>query len=125
MAPSPWSTWVKWNSTIEQTLTDAQHLAAGEATVAEARANARKSGMAGVLDIVALSDRQLLGRCWLLSHDELHRHFGSKNPHKKAIEAGQAAFIQALERGQAVAITAFTKGVPTAVLFAGCPERGA
>ncbi len=114
---------MKWNGTIEQTLLDGQHLLAGEATVADARVRAARSGTPSLLDVVTLTDRPFLGRCWVLSHDELHHHFGSKMPPKRAIEAGSASFIAKLEEAQAVAITAFTKGVPTAVLFAGKATR--
>ena len=37
----------------------------------------------------------------------LHRHFGSKTPPRKGIEAGREAFVTRLERGQ----------VPSAVMF--------
>ncbi len=123
MASAVWTTWVKWNASMEQTLVDGQHQAAGEVPVAEARMAAARAGTAGLLDVMTLTDRPFLGRCWVLSQDELHRHFGSKTPHKRAIEAGSASFLDALEDAQAVAITAFTKGMPTAVLFAGKPSR--
>jgi len=123
VASSVWSTWVKWSGSIEQTLLDGQHLLAGETTIAEARERAARSGQPSLLDVVTLTDRPFLGRCWVLSHDELHHHFGSKTPPKRAIEAGSASFIERLEEAQAVAITAFTRGVPSAVLFAGKPPR--
>jgi hypothetical protein len=119
MTAAAWSTWVKWNGTIEQTLIDGQHEAAGEATIAEARKRAAKAGAGGILTVDTLTDRQLLGRIWVLSADELHHHFGSKHPPKKAIEAGQTAFLKHLEEGQAVAVIAYGRGVPTAVWFAG------
>ncbi len=117
--PSSWTTWVKWSGSVEQTLLDGQHRLAGEATVADARAKAAKAGTASLLDVVTLTDRPFLGRCWVLSADELHRYFGSKVPHKKAIEAGIDSFIRKLEPDQAVAITAYARGLPTAVLFVG------
>jgi hypothetical protein len=120
---SAWSTWVRWNGSIEQTLVDGHHLAAGEASIAEARKAAQKAGAGGLLEVMTLTDRPFLGRCWVLSQDELHRHFGSKTPHKKAIEAGAESFLRTLDEAQAVALTAFTKGVPTAVLFAGKSGR--
>jgi hypothetical protein len=114
-----WGSWVKWNQDLEQTLDDGQILAAGEATVAEARSRAKKAGVPSILDVVTLTDRPLLGRCWVLSHDELHHHFGSKTPPRKAIEAGQEAFLARLEPDQHVAVTAYGRGQPIAVLFAG------
>jgi hypothetical protein len=114
-----WHQWVKWNGSMRQTLADAQHLAAGEATIAEAK---KAAGANGVLMVDQLSDHPMLGRIWVLSADELHHHFGSKQPPKKAIEADHDAFVEGLERGQAVAVTAFLKGQPIAVLFAGQPD---
>ena len=122
MIAAAWSTWVKWNGSIEQTLIDGHHQLAGDATIAEARRLGVKAGTPSLLDVVVLDDRPRLGRCWVLSQKELHQHFGSKTPARKAIEAGSATFIQKLEAAQAVAITAFTRGVPTAVLFAGKPD---
>jgi hypothetical protein len=119
MVSAGWSTWVKWNSTIEQTLIDGQHQAAGDATIADARRRAAKAGAGGILTVDTLTDRQLLGRIWVLSADDLHHHFGSKHPPRKAIEAGQTAFLKGLEHGQAVAVIAYGRGVPTAVWFAG------
>lgn len=115
----PWSAWVPWSGSIEKSLADAQHAAAGEKSLADAK----KSGR-GILSLDVLSDHQMLGRCWVLTPAELHQHFGSKTPPKKAIEAGQEAFVEDLEAGQAVAVTAYARGLPTAVLFAGRPERG-
>jgi hypothetical protein len=115
---SSWTNWVKWNSSIEQTLLDGQHQLAGDTTVAAARAKAAKAGTASLLDVVNLTDKPFLGQCWVLSADELHRYFGSKTPPKKAIEAGIESFMSKLEKEQAVAITSFTKHLPTSVLFA-------
>jgi hypothetical protein len=119
VASSAWSTWVKWAGTIEQTLVAGHHQLAGEATIADARARALKEGRASLLDVMVLTDRPFLGRCWVLAGDELHRYFGSKNPPKRAIEAGLDSFIAKLEEDQSVAVIAYTKGLPTAVLFAG------
>lgn len=119
MSNSSWSTWVKWDGSIEKTLADGQHLASGELSVAEARKRAGPKGTASILDVVTLDDQQHLGRCWVLGPTELHRHFGSKTPPRKAIEAGREAFLQKLEPGQAVAVTAYTRGLPSVVLFAG------
>ena len=116
-----WRTWAKWHDSMEQTLSDAQHLAAGEASIADARKAASKTGTPGILTVDQLADHQMLGRIWVLSASELHDHFGSKTPSKKAIEA-DTVFLERLEPGQAVAVTAFLKGQPTTVLFAGQPE---
>jgi hypothetical protein len=113
-----WTTWVKWNRTMEQTLEDGQQQVAGDATIADARKAAAKKGQPSVLDVVTLTDKPFLGRCWVLSPDELHHHFGSKHPPRAAIEAGSASFVAKLEPAQAVAITSYTKGMPTAVMFA-------
>jgi hypothetical protein len=113
-----WTTWVKWNGTIEQTLIDGHHQVSGEATIAEARKVMLKKGQPSLLDVVTLTDKPFLGQCWVLSHAELHQHFGSKQPPRAAIEAGCASFIAKLDPAQSVAITAYTKGVPTAVMFA-------
>lgn len=120
-----WSTWVKWSGSIEQTLIDGQHLAAGDATVAEARKRASKVGAHGILTVHQLADHDMLGRVWVLSPADLHRHFGSKTPTRKAIEADHDTFIERLEEGQAVAITAFNRGQAMAVLFAGKAEQRA
>lgn len=120
-----WSMWVKWNGSMEQTLVDGQHLAAGDESLAEARARAAKAGAASILSIHTLADHQMLGRIWVLSPAELHHHFGSKAPTKKAIEAGQETFIDGLEEGQSVAVTAYLRGQPAVVLFAGQPDRRA
>ena len=114
-----WSTWANWNGTIEQTLADAQHAAAGDSSLADAKKAANKTGTPGILTVDTLADHQMLGRCWVLSPAELHQHFGSKTPHKKAIEVGQDAFVNGLEEGQAIAVTAWSRGMPVAVLFAG------
>lgn len=119
MASAPWSTWVKWNGSVEQTLLDGQHLAAGEGTIADARKRAAKAGGGSILTVDTVSDRPFLGRCWVLSGEELHQHFGSRTPPKKAIEAGQASFLEKLEPGQSVAIIAYGRGVAAAVLFGG------
>lgn len=114
-----WSLWATWNGSMEQTLADAQHTAAGETSLADAKKTALKTGMPGILTVDTLADHQMLGRCWVLTPGELHDVFGSKTPPKKAIEAGQQAFVEGLEPGQAVAVTAFARGMPSAVLFAG------
>ncbi len=114
-----WSTWATWNGSIEQTLTDAQHAAAGQASLADAKKAALQKGEPGILTVHTLADHRMLGRCWVLSPNELHDSFGSKMPPKKAIEAGQASFVERLEPGQAIAITAYARGMPSAVLFAG------
>ncbi|MEW5740771.1 MAG: hypothetical protein AB1938_17720 [Myxococcota bacterium] len=114
-----WSTWVKWSGSMEQTLIDGQHQAAGELTIAEARRREAKSGAPGILSVHQLADHDMLGRVWVLSPAELHRYFGSKTPTRKAIEADHDAFISRLEEGQAVAVTAYLRGQAMAVLFAG------
>lgn len=113
-----WRMWVKWNGSMEQTLIDGQHLAAGDATVAEATKVASRTGAPGILTVHQLADHDMLGRVWVLSASELHDRFGSKTPTKKAID-GDPVFVDKLEPGQAVAVTAFLRGQPTAVLFAG------
>ncbi|MBX7101028.1 MAG: hypothetical protein K1X89_25150 [Myxococcaceae bacterium] len=119
MATTSWSTWVKWDGSIEKTLAEGQHVASGELSVAEVRQRAGGKGTASILDVVTLDDRAHLGRCWVLGAPELHRHFGSKTPPRKAIEAGREAFLAKLEPGQAVAVTAYSRGMPSVVLFAG------
>lgn len=114
---------MKWAGSMEQTLLDGQHHAAGDGTIAEARKRAGRSGAPGLLTVDQLADHQMLGRVWVLSPAELHRHFGSKTPTRKAIEADHDTFIARLEEGQAVAITAFLRGQAMAVLFAGKPEK--
>jgi hypothetical protein len=123
MASTVWSAWVKWDDNMEKTLADGQHLASGDLSVAEARKKGGARGTASILDVVTLDDKPHLGRCWVLSTAELHQHFGSKTPPKRAIEAGADAFVAKLERGQSVAVTAYTRGLPTAVLFAGRTEN--
>lgn len=118
-----WSTWQKWNGSMEQTLSDAQHAAAGEASLAEAKKKALKAGTPGVLLVDVLADHQMLGRIWVLSPDELHARFGSKTPTRKALEADHDAFVQHLEPGQAIAVTAYLKHQPVVVLFAGNTDR--
>ena len=113
---------MNWDGSVEKTLNAGQHQAAGEQSVAEARKRAGPRGTASILDVVTLDDRPHLGRCWVLDGNELHRHFGSKTPHKKAIDAGSESFIARLERGQAIAVTAYARGLPCAVLFAGRTE---
>jgi hypothetical protein len=108
---------------MEQTLADGQRVAAGELGLAEASKRATRDGGPGILLVHQLADHRMLGRVWVLSGDELHQHFGSKTPAKKAIEADHEHFISKLERGQAVAVTAFLKGQPTVVLFGGQTER--
>lgn len=119
---SPWQQWAKWNGTIEQTFIDAQHVAAGDASLAEAQQLAKRDGAPGILTVHELADHRMLGRVWVLSGEELHRHFGAKAPSRKAIEADHDTFVQRLEPGQAVAIIAYQLGQPAAVLFAGQPE---
>ena len=119
MKTQSWSGWTKWNSTIKQTLDDAQKLAAGDASIAEFRKRAGEAGTNGVLDVYALSEKAKPGSCWVLSAAELHQHFGSKAPNKHAIEGGIESFLAKLGKGEAVAVTAWTRGVPSAVLFAG------
>lgn len=114
-----WSGWTKWNGTIKQTLDDAQKTAAGDASIAEFRKRAGDKPTNGVLDVYGIGEKAKAGSCWVLSSDELHEHFGSKAPHKKAIEGGIASFLTKLGKGEAVAITAWDRGAPTAVLFAG------
>jgi len=118
-----WSTWVKWVGSIEQTLAIGQQLASGDASVAEARERGGPQGTASILDVVTLDDLPHLGRCWVLDGHELHQHFGSKTPPKRAVDAGRAAFVEKLQRGQAIAVTAFARGLPSAVLFAGRTEN--
>lgn len=108
---------------MEQTLSAGHHLAAGDASLAEARRKALATGAPGILTVDQLADHQMLGRIWVLSPAELHHHFGSKKPAKKAIDADHEAFVGKLERGQAIAVTAFLRGLPTAVLFAGQTDR--
>ena len=122
MASTVWSTWVNWEGSVEKTLAAGQHLAASDVSVAEARKRAGPKGTASILDVVTLDDQPHLGRCWVLAGEELHRHFGSKTPPKKAVDAGREAFVAKLERGQAIAVTAYTRGMPSAVLFAGKTE---
>ena len=119
MKTQSWSGWTKWNSTIKQTLDDAQKLAAGDASIAEFRKRAGEAGTNGVLDVYSLSEKAKPGSCWVLSAAELHQHFGSKAPNKHAIEGGIESFLAKLGKGEAVAVTAWTRGVPSAVLFAG------
>jgi len=114
--------WVKWNESMDRTLVDAEHLAAGDETIAEARERAAKAGTASILSVLTLADHKMLGRIWVLSPAELHEHFGSKTPARKVIEGGQETFIARLEKGQAVAVTAFLRGQAIMVLFAGQPD---
>lgn len=114
---------MKWEGDMDKTLAAGQHVAAGDLSVAEARRQGGVKGTASILDVVTLDDQPHLGRCWVLAAAELHHHFGSKTPPKRAIDAGREALVAGLERGQAVAITAFTRGLPTAVLFAGRTDR--
>ena len=78
MATKSWSEWTKWNTTIKQTLDDAQKLAAGDASIAEFRKRAGKAPTNGVLDVYALAEKPKSGSCWVLTVTELHEHFGSK-----------------------------------------------
>jgi hypothetical protein len=119
MPTQSWSGWTKWNGSIKQTLDDAQKLAAGDASIAEFRKRAGKTPTNGVLDVYALGEKAKAGSCWVLTAAELHEHFGSKVPNKKAIEGGIESFLTKLGKGQAVAVTSYARGVPSAVLFAG------
>lgn len=116
MAPARWSTWTKWNRNLLQTLGDAQRAQAGDASIDEA---AERSTTPSVLDVHELGSKRAAGICWVLSAAELHHHFGSKTPSKKAIEGGAEKFVGQLKKGEAVAVTAYLKGLPCAVLFAG------
>jgi hypothetical protein len=113
-----WSGWTKWNGNIEQTLDDAQKAAAGGSSIAEFRKRAAKGTSNGVLDVYALGAKKK-GSCWVLTAAELHEHFGSKAPSKKAIEGGIESFLAKLGKGEAVAVTSYARGLPAAVLFAG------
>ncbi|MBL8952040.1 MAG: hypothetical protein JNK82_14750 [Myxococcaceae bacterium] len=115
-ADSHWSTWAKWNRDVQHSLADAQVAHAGDDSVDEARA---KQTAQSVLDVHQLGAKKGAGTCWVLSGDELHTHFGSKNPSKKAIEAGAASFVAKLKSREAVAVTAYHHAQPVAVLFAG------
>ncbi len=119
MATKSWSEWTKWNTTLKQTLDDAQKLAAGDASIAEFRKRAGKAPTNGVLDVYALAEKKKAGSCWVLTGAELHEHFGSKAPSKRAIEGGLESFLSKLGKGESVAVTAFARGLPSAVLFAG------
>lgn len=121
MKAQSWSGWTKWNGTIKQTLDDAQKLAAGDASIAEFRKAAGKASTHSVLDVYALTEKAKAGSCWVLTGAELHEHFGSKAPNKRAIEGGIEGFLSKLGKGEAVAVTAWARGVPSAVLFAGWP----
>lgn len=114
-----WNGWTKWNGTIKQTLDDAQKTAAGDASIAEFRKRAGTKPTSGVLDVYVLGEKAKPGSCWVLSPDELHEHFGSKAPHKRAIEGGIESFLAKLGKGEQVAITAWDRGAPSSVLFAG------
>lgn len=122
MSSTVWSSWVTWEGSMEKTLAKGQQTAAGELSVADARKKGGARGTGSILDVVLLDDQPHLGRCWVLSSNELHQHFGSKTPPKKGIEAGREAFVGRLERGQAIAVTAYLRGQPCAVLFAGRSE---
>ena len=113
-----WSGWTKWNANIEQTLDDAQKAAAGGASIAEFRKKTKNSGTNGVLDVIGVGMKKK-GNCWVLTAAELHEHFGSKAPSKKAIEGGIESFLAKLGKGEAVAVTSYARGLPAAVLFAG------
>jgi hypothetical protein len=123
MAPQSWHSWSRWNSTIAQTLDDAQKAAAGDESVAQKRKLAGDDGTRSVLDVYSFAQKAEAGKCWVLSAGELHQHFGSKLPTKKVIESGLKQFLETLERGEAVAVTAYVRGAPSAVLFAGWPSE--
>jgi hypothetical protein len=112
-----WSGWTKWNANIQQTLDDAQKAAAGGVSIAEFRKKTKGTGN-GVLDVIAVGAKKK-GHCWVLTAAELHEHFGSKAPSKKAIEGGIESFLAKLGKGEAVAVTSYARGLPAAVLFAG------
>ena len=117
MAPARWSSWAKWNQNVNLTLADAQRAFCGDDSLDEARERAK--GQSTVLDVHELSAKRGPGLCWVLTPAELHQHFGSKTPSKKAIEAGAASFIARLQKSEAVAVTAYLQKQPCAVLFAG------
>lgn len=116
-----WRVWTRWNDSMAKTLSDAQHAAAGDLSLSEARKAAAKTGEPAILNFDQLADHDMLGRIWVLTGEDLHRCFGSRTPSKKAIES-DTVFLEGLEAGQAVAVTAFSTGKPAAVLFAGQPE---
>lgn len=116
MAKDRWSCWAKWNRTLEQTLADAQRAQAGDDSIDEAR---ERATTLSVLDVHVLGSRRGAGVCWVLSPAELHQHFGSKTPGKKAIEGGVDRFVAKLKPGESVAVTAYLRALPIAVLFAG------
>jgi len=113
-----WKSWRSFNKTVEQTLDDVQHEVAGDEPIAAVRKRAGKKGTNTVLDVDALSPKEKPGMCWVLGHDDLHLHFGSKHPTKRAIEGGIDQFL-VKHPGRAVAVTAYARGLPSAVLFAG------
>jgi hypothetical protein len=117
MASTAWSIWVKWNQNIGQTLADAQRTYAGDESVEEARERSRT--VPSVLHTHELGAKKTAGVCWVLSAAELHEHFGSKTPSKKAIEAGAATFVARLGKNESVAVTAYLRAMPCAVMFAG------
>lgn len=116
-ATKRWSSWAKWNENLQLTLADAQRSFAGEQSIDEARR--RSKGVPSVLDLHEIADKRRAGVCWVLSSDELHEHFGSKAPTKKAIEAGAESFIARLAPDESVAVIAYLRSMPCAVLFAG------
>jgi len=115
--PTRWSRWAKWNRDVLHTLADAQREHAGDDSVEEARERSRD--VPSVLHVHELANRRAAGACWVLSAAELHHHFGSKTPSKKAIEAGAATFIARLLPDESVAVTAYLRAMPCAVLFGG------
>ncbi len=119
MRAESWKTWRNWNKTIEQTLDDAQKQIAGDEPIATLRKRAGEVGTRSVLDVDAIAHESKPGTCWVLSAKELHDHFGSKHPTKKAIDGGIDAFLA--KNKHAVGITAYLHGMPSAVLFAGWP----
>ena len=119
MRTQSWSGWTKWNGTIKQTFDDAQKLAAGEVSIAEFRKQAGKAATNTVVDVFTLAEKAKSGSCWVLTAAELHEHFGSKAPSKKAIDGGIESFLSKLGKGEAVAVTAWARGTPSAVLFDG------
>jgi hypothetical protein len=121
MVPESWHSWSRWNSTLTQTLDDAQKHAAGDDSIAQKRKLAGDEGTRSVLDVYSFAPKAEPGKCWVLSASELHQHFGSKLPTKKVIESGLEQFLAKLARGEAVAVTAYVHGAPSAVLFAGWP----
>ncbi len=105
---------------MSHTLAEAQVAHAGDDSVDEARAKEREQS---VLDVHELGTKKAAGQCWVLSAAELHTHFGSKTPSKKAIEAGAESFVAKLVARESIAVTAYHHALPVAVLFAGSTKK--